>query len=110
MSPVDFFDPDFKLFPFARNVKFLEAELKAGDCMYVPAYFFVQSKTVAAPEVDSTGKTRPGRSIILADQYASHSAIVDLMLDGLEDENFGGSNDKAHPIDQRIYRLFGTDL
>jgi hypothetical protein len=41
VSPVDFFDPDYKLFPFARNVKFLEAELKAGDCMYVPAYFYV---------------------------------------------------------------------
>ena len=42
-SPVDFFDPDFEQFPFAKNAQFIEVVLEAGDCMYVPAYYYVQS-------------------------------------------------------------------
>ena len=76
--------------------------------MYVPAYYYVQSKTTASPEVDSSGNVRTGRSIILADQYASHAAIVDLMLVGLEEDSVG--SDKAHPFDRAISKLFGYDL
>ena len=40
-TPLDFFNPDYRQFPFAKDVNFLHAKLKAGDCMYVPAYFYV---------------------------------------------------------------------
>jgi hypothetical protein len=40
-TPVDFFDPDFENFPFAKKVKFVEAILDTGDCMYVPAYYYL---------------------------------------------------------------------
>lgn len=45
-SPVDFFEPEFRKFPFAQNVNFIEVTLQAGDCMYVPAYFYVQSQSL----------------------------------------------------------------
>jgi hypothetical protein len=41
VSPLDFFDIDYNHFPFAKEVRFLEVTLNAGDCMYVPAYFYI---------------------------------------------------------------------
>jgi hypothetical protein len=40
-TPIDFFSPDFKVYPFAKEVKFLYVKLKAGDCVYVPAYYYI---------------------------------------------------------------------
>lgn len=45
--PMDFFNPDYDKFPYAKQFKFVETELEAGDCLYIPAYYYVQSKTTA---------------------------------------------------------------
>ena len=79
-SPIDFFNIDYDHFPFAKQVNFLEVTLEAGDCLYVPAYYYIQSKTVGLQ-----GST-PIETIMIARTYESHSAFVDLMLEGLEKE------------------------
>lgn len=45
-SPLDFFDENHLEFGTTKNVQFLQADLEAGDCLYVPAYFYIQSKTL----------------------------------------------------------------
>ena len=47
--------------------------------MYVPAYFYIQSKTLH--NANQTPET-----IMITDQYKSHSQFVDLLMDGLEDD------------------------
>ena len=79
-SPIDFFNIDYDHFPFAKQVNFLEVTLEAGDCLYVPAYYYIQSKTVGLQ-----GSTQI-ETIMIARTYESHSAFVDLMLEGLEKE------------------------
>ena len=49
-TPMDFFNPDYEKFPYAKQFKFVEVELNPGDCLYIPAYFYVQSKTTANRE------------------------------------------------------------
>lgn len=44
-TPVDFFKPDYDRFPLLSQVKFITVTLDAGDCMYVPAYYYIQSET-----------------------------------------------------------------
>lgn len=40
-TPVDFFNLRFDLFPMAQAARFLDVTLKEGDCMYVPAYYYI---------------------------------------------------------------------
>ena len=42
-SPLDFFNLDHWKFGDSKSVNFLEAFLEAGDCLYVPAYYYYQS-------------------------------------------------------------------
>ena len=49
-SPIDFFHIDHEKFPFASDANFLEVTLHAGDCLYVPAYYFIQSQSVIVNE------------------------------------------------------------
>ena len=46
VSPIDFFKIDYDHFPFAKQFKLLEVTLQPGDCLYVPAYYYIQSKTI----------------------------------------------------------------
>ena len=39
--PVDFFNVDLQKYPFAKYVSFIDVEVKAGDCLYVPAFFYI---------------------------------------------------------------------
>jgi len=39
-SPLDFFNIDTSKYPYASSVKFIDAELKAGDCVYIPAFYY----------------------------------------------------------------------
>ncbi|MFN9898843.1 MAG: cupin-like domain-containing protein [bacterium] len=45
-SPLDFFKIDYNMYPFAKQVKFIDAVLEAGDCIYIPAYYYIQSQTL----------------------------------------------------------------
>jgi hypothetical protein len=40
-SPVNFFNIDFEKYPYAKNAKFLDATLNAGDCLYIPAFYYI---------------------------------------------------------------------
>ena len=40
-SPINFFDPNISKFPLVEHVQFLELTLDAGDCVYVPAYYYI---------------------------------------------------------------------
>lgn len=64
-SPLDFFNIDYNKYPFAKQVKFLEVTLEEGDCMYVPAFYYIQSKTLASSKF---GEERP-ETIMLINQY-----------------------------------------
>lgn len=44
-SPLDFFNLDHWNFGDSKSVNFLEAYLETGDCIYIPAYYYYQSKT-----------------------------------------------------------------
>ena len=43
VSPVDFFAVDQEAYPLAKDGIFVTAKLEAGDCMYIPSYYYVQS-------------------------------------------------------------------
>lgn len=75
-TPINFFNPNVKKYPWTRVVNFLGATLNAGDCMYVPAYYYVQSKT--------TFQGGNKESIIITQQFEAHSEMVDIMMDALE--------------------------
>ncbi len=46
--------------------------------MYIPAYYYVQSKTL--------GTGLHAETIMIAEQYGSHSKFVDVMMEALESE------------------------
>ena len=39
-SPINFFDPDLKKYPFWKNVDKLRVEMNEGDCIFIPAYHY----------------------------------------------------------------------
>jgi len=84
-SPLDFFNVDHAEFPLASQFEFIEVTLRAGDCMYVPAYFYIQSET--------KGEGAGGETIMIAEQYQSHSKFVDVLMDALEEENLTEHDD-----------------
>lgn len=43
-SPVDFFNPDLKLFPKFSAAKSWDFNLSPGDCIYVPSFYQMQIK------------------------------------------------------------------
>jgi len=50
----------------------LNVTLNTGDCMYVPAYYYIQSKTLT--ETDNK------ESMIITHEYAPHSKMLDLIF------------------------------
>ena len=44
-TPMDFFTWNPRKWRLARQAKFIDVTLNAGDCMYVPAYYYIQSHT-----------------------------------------------------------------
>lgn len=39
-SPINFFSPNIKKYPFWKNVDKLRLNLKPGDCVFIPAYHY----------------------------------------------------------------------
>ena len=77
-TPIDFFNYDANMYKHLKQVKFLDTILNAGDCMYVPAFYYIQSKT--------TYQSDNKESIIITTEYPAHSQMLDLIFDGLEGE------------------------
>lgn len=40
-SPLNFFDFDSDKYVFTKQAKFIDVILNAGDCMYIPAYYYI---------------------------------------------------------------------
>lgn len=78
----------------AKNVHYINATLEAGDCIYVPAYYYIESKTLS-----NEGK---GPSLILAQQYESHSKLVDMVLDGIQDNSLTDDENYKHKYDKML--------
>ena len=49
-TPINFFDVDEKRYPHTKDINFVNATLNAGDCLYVPAYYYIQSRTTEGKE------------------------------------------------------------
>ena len=90
-TPLDFFNVDYTKYPLAKQVNFVKVLLEAGDCMYVPAYFYVQSRT------QTEGG---GESILITSQYLSHSRFVDLFMDALDADLIDGEGAAAAVLGQ----------
>lgn len=75
-SPIDFFQAvNTTRFPLFSEVKLLTAELKAGQCLFIPAFYWVQTKTTSeAPEM----------TIIMNFEYASHSELMSLLFEAID--------------------------
>ena len=96
VSPLDFFNVTYERYPYAKQVKFIDVTLSAGDCMYVPAYYYVQSKTTYAGDNQE--------SIIITQEYLSHSRVVEMILDGLEGDML--TDNKLSTVDQKMVDWF----
>lgn len=72
----------------AGQINYIETTLKAGDCMYVPAYYYVQSQTIGVPGLY-------GETIMITEQYESHSKFIDVMMDAIEEERMGAREEKG---------------
>lgn len=78
-TPVDFFDIDKQKYPLTTQINFVEATLEAGDCMYVPAYYYMQTKTISGSDWNR-------ETVMIREMYESHSKFVDVMMEALEAE------------------------
>jgi hypothetical protein len=43
-SPVNFFAPKLQKFPNFKNAQRIQKHLEAGDCIFIPAYYYYQFK------------------------------------------------------------------
>jgi len=83
----------------ADKAVYLDAILNKGDCLYVPAYFYTESKTLS----EGKGEVGKGISIIINTQYASHSMLVDMVMDGIQNKDFLGESDhEANKVDDML--------
>ena len=39
-SPIEFYDPDYKTYPMFKKAGVKMAHIRAGDCLYLPAYYW----------------------------------------------------------------------
>jgi len=97
-SPVDFFDVDLKKYPLTTQFDFLEVTLAAGDCIYVPAYYYVQSRT--------EGEGIASETIMIAEQYESHSRLIDVFMDAIEGEDV--TEEEEHQTHTVFDSILGT--
>lgn len=83
-TPIDFFDPRPDKYPLVKQINWGKATLFPGDCMYVPAYFYVQSRTVGS----KVALKRPmdEETIMIVEQFESHSKFIDLIMRGLDQD------------------------
>jgi hypothetical protein len=75
-TPLDFFKAvNITRFPLFSEVKLLTAELTAGQCIFIPAFYWAQSKTTTEENL---------MTIIINFEYASHSELVNLLFQAID--------------------------
>mmetsp|Transcript_9315 Transcript_9315/g.14089 ORF Transcript_9315/g.14089 Transcript_9315/m.14089 type:complete len:125 (-) Transcript_9315:43-417(-) len=97
-TPIDFFEPNERLYPFTKTVSFINATLEAGDCMYVPAFYYVQSRTLEAEGVDGEPET-----IMINQKFAAHSQLVDIIMHALPTL----TDDQENSYDKKLKNYLG---
>jgi len=70
----------------------LEATLDAGDCLFVPAYYYVQSRTLGDKD-----------TIMLDHHFSPHSRVVEEMMNAIDTL----TDDSVHPNDKQIKDYLG---
>ena len=90
--PIDFFDEDVDTSPATKMVNFLDTTLGPGDCMYVPAYFYIQSMSLG----DENYVDNKGQTMIITHLYESHSRLIDMIFNGIEDNRWDAKSDKVY--------------
>ena len=74
-SPVNLFEPNINAFPLFRFVGQTYSEhLEAGDCIYMPAYYFHQI-AASAPQTPTLGKIPPS-AILVSLKYSSNNDLL----------------------------------
>ena len=72
-TPLDFFRPvNTTRYPLFQQAKVFTANVKEGDCLFVPAYYWVQSKTIS------------DASMIINFEYESHSEMNTLLFEAID--------------------------
>lgn len=61
ITPIDFFDVDIKKYPLSTQFEFIDVTLSPGDCLYAPAYYYMQSRTL--------GEGLHAETIMVQDQF-----------------------------------------
>lgn len=90
VSPVDLFHEDvhenLSVFPLLRQIQLHEVVLTEGQCLYIPAWWWSQSKTISDD----------GKNTLMIDfEYAAHSELYDQLNQGIElDLILGDDNDE----------------
>ena len=133
VSPVDLFhepkSDNIKRFPLLKQAQVHDVTLKKGDCLFIPAWWWVQSKTVNATseadhenrqliQVEGRGPPKNGfrlleeeeiveeyaDSLTLEIQYSPHSQLYDLINTGIElDLILSDANEAG--ADERLERV-----
>ena len=136
VSPVDLFhepkSDNIKRFPLLKQAQVHDVTLKKGDCLFIPAWWWVQSKTVNATseddhenkevhQVEGRGPPKQGfrnleeevvedysDSLNIELQYSPHSQLYDLINTGIEldlilsDANEAGADERLDRVKERI--------
>lgn len=82
-SPINLFKPDFEKFPSAKLIHhFYREVLNAGDCIYIPAFYFYQ-EVGEAQNQEKKGTIKPA-AITVSMKYKAHSRILEAFYDAIE--------------------------
>lgn len=71
-SPLDFFNPDYKEYSLAYDANMLTATAEKGGCLYVPAFYWMQSRTLSR------------ESTLMNFEYESHSELTNLLFEAID--------------------------
>ncbi len=82
-SPINLFKPDFEKFHSANYINhFYKDQLKMGDCIYIPAFYFFQVAGWAETQ-PYKGDFRPA-AMLVSFKYKSHSRLLEAFYDSIE--------------------------
>ena len=71
-SPLDFFNVNENKYPLFYKAKVLDAVVEKGGCVFIPSFYWVQSKTLSK------------ESTLLNFEYESHSELTSLLFDAID--------------------------
>lgn len=74
-TPLDFFSAvNATRFPLFKEAKVLSVEVSAGSCLFIPAFHWVQSRTLTGAEP----------TLLVAFEFESHSELLNLLFQAID--------------------------